>query len=120
MLPRSRRPQMPKRNLAARAGHWSARHRRIAILGWLAFVVIAFVVGGAVGTKSLAGADSGHGESQRADRAIDKANSHGPPPPIEKANFPDKADEQVLVPPRAKGKPPVTAPGFKAGVDDVV
>src|SRR5689334_12043439 len=108
MLPRSRRPQMPKRNLAARAGHWSARHRRIAILGWLAFVVIAFVVGGAVGTNSLSGADSGNGESQRADRAIDKAN------------FPDKADEQVLVSARPKGKLTITDPGFKAGVDDVV
>src|SRR4051794_5101861 len=108
MLPRSRRPQMPKRNLAARAGHWSARHRRIAILGWLAFVVIAFVVGGAVGTKSLSGPDSGNGESQRADRAIDKAN------------FPEQADEQVLVSARPKGKLTVTDPGFKAGVDDVV
>ena len=38
-LPRSRRPKVPKRNLAARAGHWSARHRKIAIGGWLAFVV---------------------------------------------------------------------------------
>src|SRR4051812_49182988 len=108
MLPRSRRPQMPKRNLAARAGHWSARHRRIAIVGWLAFVVIAFVVGGALGTKSLSDADSGNGESQRADRAIDKAN------------FPDKADEQVLVTARAKGTFTVTDPGFRAGVDDVV
>ena len=99
---------MPKRNLAARAGHWSARHRRIAILGWIAFVVIAFVAGGAVGTKSLSNADSGNGESQAADRAIDKAN------------FPDKADEQVLVTARAKGKFTVTDPGFKAGVDDVV
>ena len=41
--------QVPKQNLAARAGHWSARHRKIAIGGWLAFVVIAFVLGGAVG-----------------------------------------------------------------------
>src|SRR3954449_451479 len=108
MLPRSRRPQMPKRNLAARAGHWSARHRRIAILGWLAFVVIAFVVGGAVGTKSLSGPDSGNGESQRADRAIDKAN------------FPEQADEQVLVSARPKGRLTVADPGFKAGVEDVV
>jgi hypothetical protein len=27
--------------LAARAAHWSARHRKTAIFGWLAFVVIA-------------------------------------------------------------------------------
>ena len=46
---------LPKRNLAARAGHWSARHRKIAIGGWLAFVVIAFVLGGAIGTNTLDG-----------------------------------------------------------------
>src|SRR5687767_342322 len=32
---------MPSRNLAARAGRWSARHRKTAILGWIAFVVLA-------------------------------------------------------------------------------
>ena len=30
-----------KRNIAARAGRWSAQHRKKAIFGWLAFVVIA-------------------------------------------------------------------------------
>ena len=63
---------MPKRNLAARAGHWSARHRKIAIGGWLAFVVIAFVLGGAIGTKTLADEDTGNGESRVADTAISK------------------------------------------------
>ena len=29
------------RNPAARAGRWSARHRKAAILGWVAFVVLA-------------------------------------------------------------------------------
>ena len=76
---------MPKRNLAARAGHWSARHRKIAIVGWLAFVVIAFVLGGAIGTKTLADEDTGNGDSRVADTAIAAAD------------FPDKADEQVLV-----------------------
>src|SRR3954470_23283 len=108
MQNRSRRPPVPKRNLAARAGHWSARHRRIAVLGWLAFVVIAFVLGGAIGTQSLKDEDSGNGESQVADGAI----AH--------ADFPKKADEQVLITPRPKGRLTVTDPGFKAGVDDVV
>ena len=31
------------RNLAARAGRWSAQHRKKAIFGWLAFVIIAVV-----------------------------------------------------------------------------
>ena len=30
------------RGLASRAGMWSAQHRKTAIWGWLAFVVIAF------------------------------------------------------------------------------
>ena len=41
------------RSIAARAGRWSATHRKTAIWGWLAFVVAAFAVGGAVGTKTL-------------------------------------------------------------------
>src|SRR3954463_443243 len=98
---------MPKRNLAARAGHWSARHRKTAIFGWLAFVVIAFVLGGAIGTKSLEDSDSGNGESQLADRAI------------EQADFPDKADEQVLITAR-EGQLKVSDPRFKAAVKDTV
>ena len=34
---------MQSRNLAARAGRWSAQHRKTAILGWIAFVVLATV-----------------------------------------------------------------------------
>ena len=40
---------MQKNNLAARAGRWSAHHRKRAILGWIAFVILATVLGGAVG-----------------------------------------------------------------------
>ena len=44
---RGRRPPPPRArsNLAARMGRWSAAHRKKAIFGWLAFVVVAFVVG---------------------------------------------------------------------------
>ena len=35
---------MQSRNLAARAGRWSAEHRKTAILGWILFVVLAVVV----------------------------------------------------------------------------
>ena len=58
-------------NVAARMGRWSAQHRKTAIWGWLAFVVVAFMVGGAVGTKTLDNAHLGVGESGRADRTID-------------------------------------------------
>src|SRR3954463_14202550 len=98
---------LPKRNLAARAGHWSAKHRKIAIGGWLAFVVIAFVLGGAIGTNTLSDDDSGNGQSRVADKAITKAD------------FPDKADEQVLVQSR-DGKLTASDPKFKTAVAGVV
>ena len=31
-------------NLATRMGRWSARHRKTAIFGWLAFVIAAVVL----------------------------------------------------------------------------
>ena len=37
---------MSSTNLAARAGAWSAAHRRRAIIGWLVFVVLAAAIGG--------------------------------------------------------------------------
>ena len=41
---------LPKpKGIAARAGHWSARHRKTAVFGWLAFILIAFFVGGSLG-----------------------------------------------------------------------
>jgi uncharacterized membrane protein YdfJ with MMPL/SSD domain len=70
--------------LAARAGRWSATHRRTAILGWIAFVVVAVVLGGAIGTKQLDDIDAGTGESNRADRVLDAA-------------FPADTQETVLV-----------------------
>jgi uncharacterized membrane protein YdfJ with MMPL/SSD domain len=72
------------RNIAARAGRWSAQHRKKAILGWLAFVIVAVVIGGSVGTQTLSDADYGIGESGRADKAI---ADHSP----------EKEDESVLV-----------------------
>ena len=49
---------MEKRNLAARAAHWSATHRKTAIWGWLAFVVLAFLVGNVVAQEKIHGADA--------------------------------------------------------------
>ena len=61
---------MEKRNLAARAGHWSATHRKKAIFGWLGFVVVAFMIGNAVTQKTIHGADNFSGESGRAETAL--------------------------------------------------
>src|SRR3954452_23267720 len=81
--------QVSRENLAARAGRWSAHNRKKAIWGWIAFVVLATVLGGAVGMKKIADEDLGSGESRTADRAVADAG------------FPKHADEQVLV--QAKG-----------------
>ena len=58
------------RNIAARMGHWSATHRKKAIWGWLAFVIVAFAVGNVIGTKSLKPEDTGVGESGRVDKIL--------------------------------------------------
>jgi uncharacterized membrane protein YdfJ with MMPL/SSD domain len=95
---------MPHSNLASRAGRWSAQHRKTAVLGWLAFVMIAFVIGGMVGTKTLAPEDQGNGSSQVADRARADA-------------FPKEASESILV--QARGDQHATDPAFRAAVRDV-
>jgi uncharacterized membrane protein YdfJ with MMPL/SSD domain len=60
------------RNLAARMGRWSARHRKIAIFGWLGFVAVSFYVGFiVVGMKELDPADAGAGESGRMAGILD-------------------------------------------------
>ena len=39
------------RNFADHMGRWSAAHWKTATFGWLAFVVVAFMLGGVVGTN---------------------------------------------------------------------
>ena len=75
---------MQRTNVAARAGRWSSQHRRAAILGWLAFVVMAVFVGGAVGTKHIPQDNNGVGESGRAQQILHD-------------EFPQPANEQVLI-----------------------
>ena len=95
--------QTPRTNIAARAGRWSARNRKKALFGWIAFVVLAFVIGAAVGTNTLTQEQSGVGESGEATKIV--ADS-----------YPDRVDELVLVQSRT-----ATAgdPGFRAVVDDL-
>ena len=100
---RNRTPHTP-RNIAARAGHWSARHRRTAILGWIAFVVVAFMIGGNVGTKTLKPEQSKVGESGRAASISAEA-------------YPKAVEESVIV-----QSPSVQsdAPEYRAVVADVM
>src|SRR5262245_13908403 len=98
---------MQKKNLAARAGRWSAQHRKRAILGWILFVVLATVAGGAIGQNMLADEDMGNGESKAADQAVAAAG------------FPKEASEQVLV--QGRDAKVTNRDGeFTAAVGDVV
>ncbi len=63
----------PKQNIAARAARWSATHRKLAVFGWLAFVVLALFAGNAIGTRELTDAEAVSGESGRAEVAIEKS-----------------------------------------------
>jgi len=94
---------MESRNFAARAGRWSAEHRKTAIVGWVVFVVLAVLVGGKIGQKDLDESAAGNGEAKRGDMII-KA-----------AGFPEQAGEQVLVQGRNADDPAVTG-----AVHDVV
>lgn len=64
---------MQIKGIAARAAVWSARHRTLAILGWIAFVVLVTVVSGQIGTRQTSDVDEGHGDSGRANRIVAEA-----------------------------------------------
>jgi uncharacterized membrane protein YdfJ with MMPL/SSD domain len=60
-------------NLAARAGRWSAAHWKTATFGWIAFVLVAVVLGSVVGTKSLGDNEGIPGESGRMEKILDES-----------------------------------------------
>jgi uncharacterized membrane protein YdfJ with MMPL/SSD domain len=97
---------VPPRNLAERAARWSARHRRIAIFGWIALVLVSVLIGGAVGTNHIADEDLGNGDSKQADQILADAG------------FADRASEQVLVQPDG-ARLTVRDPAFRAAIQDV-
>jgi RND superfamily putative drug exporter len=90
-------------SIAARAGRWSARHRKIAIFGWLAFVIAAFMIGGNLGTKTLSELDQGVGDSGQAAKVVDKA-------------YPKAAGEQVFIQSRSHA---TTDAEYRATVRDI-
>ena len=65
-------------NIAARAGRWSAAHWKTATLGWLAFVVVALVLGQLVGTRSLTNAQQAQDGSARAETILAQAGFEPP------------------------------------------
>jgi uncharacterized membrane protein YdfJ with MMPL/SSD domain len=92
-----------RRNLAARAGRWSAAHWKTATFGWLAFVLAAVVLGGAVGTRQLGDDEGLPGESGRMAKILD-------------AGFKRPAEETVLI---QSGTFTTESRPFDAAIEDV-
>ncbi|MEU5401684.1 MMPL family transporter [Streptomyces sp. NPDC005963] len=67
-----------RRNLAARIGVWSAHHRTAAIVGWLLFVVLTAVAGGAAGMVEMTDSEQGAGDSARAQKILEDAGLDRP------------------------------------------
>jgi uncharacterized membrane protein YdfJ with MMPL/SSD domain len=91
-------------NVAARMGRWSADHWKTATFGWLAFVLVAFALGGMAGTKTIDPNTPGPRESGRMDRILDEG-------------FERPADESVLVQSTSLS---ASDPAFTAAIEDVV
>ena len=91
-------------NLAARMGRWSADHWKTATFGWLAFVLVAFALGGMAGTRAIDPNEPGPGVSGRMDAILD-------------AGFKQPAGESVLI---QSDSLRVTDPAFTEAIQDVV
>jgi len=89
-------------NLAARAARWSSTHRRLAIFGWIAFVVLSLAIGGAVGQRDLTESEATPDEAGRAQAALERAHL-------------DPNDEVVLI---QSSKYEAGDPEFEAAVAD--
>ena len=98
-------PPPPAHNLAARMARWSGQHRKKAIFGWFAFVLVVFFVGmNVIGQKDISDIDQYSGEAREAEQALDDAGLR----PVE---------EVVLV---QSDELTVADPEFRGAVEDVV
>ncbi len=91
-------------NLAARMGRWSANHWKSATFGWLAFVLVAFALGGIAGTKSIDSNEPGPGESGQMEKILDEG-------------FKQPASESIFI---QSGSLTVEDAAFTAVIEDVV
>ena len=94
-----------KHHIAARMGHWSAKHRKTAIFGWLGCVIVAFAIGTFVVTQQqIVYETSQPGESGRAEKILYE-------------DFKQPAGESILIQhPELRA----TNPAFQAVVRDVI
>src|SRR5512132_4478881 len=96
----------PSMNLTSRAARWSAAHRRTAVLGWLAFVLVAFAIGSLVGVVKITTSDNAIGDSGAADRVLAR-------------EFPNERSlEEVLI--QSRTGAPLAPAQLRAAVSDLV
>ena len=92
-------------NFTSRAARWSAAHRKGVLRGWLAFVLVAFALGSAVGVVALKQGEGGNGQSQQAENT-------------QAQQFPrERAGEEVLV---ENPSGSLAGTGYRAAVSDLV
>ena len=63
-------PAASHMNLTSRAARWSAAHRWWAVLGWLAFVLVAYAIGSLAGVVKMTTSDNAIGDSGAADKVL--------------------------------------------------
>ncbi|MFE2430634.1 MMPL family transporter [Streptomyces sp. NPDC059373] len=90
-------------------GGWSARHRWLAVGGWLVFVVLALAIGSVAGRVDVTKTEEVPGEYGQAMRILDDAGLGSSP-----------AGEMVLVQATGGGKVTVSDPAFRDAVDGVI
>jgi hypothetical protein len=92
-------------NFTSRVADWSATHRKGVVRGWLAFVLVAFAVGGAAGLVTLKAGEGENGQARLADETLAQ-------------QFPrERAGESVLFESR---NGPLAGAGYRAAVADLV
>jgi putative drug exporter of the RND superfamily len=100
---RRRRARAP---FVERVAGWSARHRKTAVFGWLALVVVVFIGGHALGTATTPPSYDA-GQSGQAERALDRLGLVAP------------AVEGVLIQARAPGQTFATDPAMRQAAQQV-
>src|SRR5580693_4295076 len=100
--PPSRRARRPAVETIA---GWSARHRKTAVLGWLALVAVAYLIGQLLGSPSLQQNDLG--QAGQAEQTLQRLGVTAP------------TTEAVLVQARTPGATFATDPAMRQAVRQV-
>jgi uncharacterized membrane protein YdfJ with MMPL/SSD domain len=69
---------MSSPNVAAVVGGWSVRHRVVAVVGWVVFVVVAMALGSWSGQRQMTEDQYAKGDSARAIQILDQAGLRPP------------------------------------------